>query len=66
MPVSRRVRKKPPKSVRSEALEQEHLRLMEEHKALMRDFRTMVREVSALASCVKERSSVGGRTKDWA
>ena len=57
-----RIRKKPPKLVQSEALRHEHVRLLvEEHKALVRDLRSLINEVSTLASCLKEHSSVGGR-----
>lgn len=61
MAVPGRARKKRRKSVKPDARQQEHLRLLlEEHTVLVSDLRGLVREVSALASRLRERSSVGG------
>jgi len=56
-----RIRKKPPKSVQSEDLQERVCTSdMDEHAALVRDLRNLIREESASASCLKEHSSFGG------
>lgn len=62
MTVRRSMRKKLPEPVKSEALYEEHLRLIfKEHVALVRDLRKLVQQVSELASCLRSRSSAGER-----
>jgi len=63
MVVPRRVRKKSLKSVQSEALQQQYLRLVEENAAANARSQSMVCKVFALATCLKECSSDGWRPR---